>query len=168
MNSLVDTITNIVNRSLKDSNVPKSFKEAVVRPLLKKPGLDNEILKNYRPVSNLPFISKIIEKVVENRLEHQIQTNNLHDNVQSAYRTGHSTETALLRVNHDITAALDSNHCAVLLMLDLSAAFDVIDHGILRKRLEYSYGVTGVALEWIQSYLTDRTQRIAIGSAFSE
>jgi hypothetical protein len=84
-----------------------------------------------------------------------------HDDVQSAYRAYHSTETALLRVHHDIAYALDSNCCAVLLMLDLSAAFDTIDHQILFNRLEYSTGVTKDALLWFKSYLMDRTQRVA-------
>ena len=94
--------------------------------------------------------------------ETNLQPNSLLDDLQSAYRTGHSTETALLRVHHDITSALDNNSCAVLVMLDLSAAFDVIDHKILFQRLEYSYGISGPALAWIISYLTN----IAIGSVF--
>jgi hypothetical protein len=162
------TITTIINMSLSTSVVPTSFKRAIVRPLLKKPALEKDIHKSYRPVSNLPFISKVLEKVVETRLKKHLASNYLHDCVQSAYRTGHSTETALLRVHHDITCALDKNRCAVLVMLDLSAAFDVIDHTILRKRLEYSFGTSGGALQWLLSYLQDRTQRIAIGSVLSD
>ena len=126
------------------------------------------MLKNYQPVSNLPFISKILEKVVNNQLENHINSHSLHDEVQSAYRADHSTETALLRVHHDIAYALDSNCCAVLLMLDLSAAFDTIDHQILFNRLEYSTGVTKDALLWFKSYLMDRTQSVAIGSVQSD
>ena len=134
-----------------------------------KPNLDKEMLKDYRPVSNLPFISKILEKVVNNQLENHINSHSLHDDVQSAYRAYHSTETALLRVHHDIAYALDSNCSAVLLMLDLSAAFDTIDHQILFNRLEYSTGVTkDDALLWFKSYLMDRTQRVAIGSVQSD
>ena len=102
------------------------------------------------------------------RLELHLHANSLHDNLQSAYRTGHSTETALLRVHNDIVAALDNKCRAVLVMLDLSAAFDVIDHGIRFKRLDYSYGVTGDALCWIQSYLSERRQCVAIGSTTSD
>ena len=109
----------------------------MVRPLLKKPSLDIEVLKNYRPVSNLPFISKVLEKVVATRLDRHLESNILHDSRQSAYRSGHSTETALLRVHHDIAAALDNNCHAVLVMLDLSAAFDVIDHPILLRRIRH-------------------------------
>ncbi|CAC5408146.1 unnamed protein product [Mytilus coruscus] len=134
---LLPSITDIVNTSLSDQCVPVSFKQAVVhvRPLLKKPSLDKEVFKHYRPVSNLPFISKTLEKVVYSRLENDINSHSLHDSVQSAYRACHSTETALLRVYHDIAYALDNNSCAVLLMLDLSAAFDDIDHQILFNRL---------------------------------
>ena len=88
--------------------------------------------------------------------------------MQSAYRERHSTETALLRVHHDIALALDNNSCAALVMLDLSAAFDVIDHNILHHRLEYSYGITGSALTWIMSYLHDRYQNIIIGNTLSK
>jgi hypothetical protein len=95
--------------------------------------------------------------------------NSLFDDMQSAaYSTGHSTETALLRVHHDITYALDNNACVILLMLDLSAAFDVIDHDILFDRLQYSFGISGTALSWIRSYLTDRSQCVSIGSVHSD
>jgi hypothetical protein len=90
------------------------------------------------------------------------------DNLQSAYRAYHSTETALLRVHHDITVALDNNCCAVLLTLDLSAAFDVIDNNILLNRLDYAFGISGNALSWIKSYLVDRTQRVAINLDHSD
>ncbi|KAK3088718.1 hypothetical protein FSP39_022962 [Pinctada imbricata] len=161
-------IIQIVNLSLDRSEFPIIFKQAVVKPLLKKPSLDKENLKNYRPVSNLPFISKIVEKVVACRIEDHLMSNCLHDPLQSAYRAFHSTETALLKVHHDVVVALDKGLCSVLIMLDLSAAFDVIDHGILFRRLEHSYGICGSALQWMKSYLDQRSQTIAIGSSFSE
>ena len=168
LDSVATTITTIINMSQSTYVVPTSFKGAIVRPLLKKPVLDKDILKNYRPVSNLPFISKVLEKVVEGRLENHLASNYPHDRVKSAYRAGHSTETTLLRVHHDFTCALDKNRCAVLVMLDLSAAFDVIDHTVLRKGLEYSFGISGGALQWSLSYLQDRTQRIAIGAVLTD
>ena len=139
-----------------------------VKPLLKKPSLDKELLKNYRPVSNLPYISKVIEKVVAKRLDDHINENSLYDNLQSAYRAFHSTETALLRVHHDIAASLDMGNCVALVMLDLSAAFDLIDHTILLRRLELSYGISGTALKWLRSYLSGRSQCISIASSLSE
>ena len=165
---LLPRITSIVNCSLEEAKVPIIYKQAVVRPLLKKPSLDKEVLKNYRPVSNLPFISKVLEKVVATRLDRHLESNILHDSRQSAYRSGHSTETALLRVHHDIAAALDNNCHAVLVMLDLSAAFDVIDHPILLHRLELTLGISGAALGWIKSYLSNRSMRVAIGDVTSD
>ena len=112
-------------------------------------------------------MSNVLEKIVAARLEAHLHSNSLYDEVQSAYRTGHSTETALLRVHQDLTLALDRNCCAVLLMLDLSAALDTIDNSILLRRLEHSYGISDSALLWFRSYLEGRTQRVAVGSVHS-
>jgi hypothetical protein len=158
----------MVNASLTSSFVPPAFKCARIRPLLKKPGLDPNILKHYRPVSNLPFISKILEKVVDARLEHHLVTNELHEGFQSAYRKCHPTETALLKVQNDILEALDKGSATVLIMLDLSAAFDTIDHQTLLKRFERVFGISGHALEWVSSYLCDRYQVVAIDSELSK
>ena len=132
-------ITAIINNSLATSVVPACFKRAVVRPLLKRPGLDKEVLNNYRPVSNLPYVSKLLEKVVEYRLKDHLDINNLHDFHQSAYRNNYSTETALVKVQNDIAEALDQKRVVVLVMLDLSSAFDVIDHGIMLTPLQHSF-----------------------------
>lgn len=166
--AVVPVVTQIVNASFDESKVPLDFKQALVRPLLKKPGLDTETFKNYRPVSNLPFLSKILEKVVAKRLDNHLDANELLDPLQSAYRAQHSTETALTRVQHDITTALDNHSSAVLVLLDLSAAFDVIDHTILLKRLSFAYGINGATLQWIRSYLTDRYQSVVIGNSNSK
>ena len=108
-------------------------------------------------------MSKIIQKVVASRIEDYLDKHKLHDNRQSAYRSFHSTDTVLLRVHHDIATALDNNSCSILVMLDLSAAFDVIDHEILYQGLEYTFEISGSALAWIKSYLSNRSQQIAIG-----
>ena len=110
----------------------------------------------------------MLEKVIAKRIDQHLDTNKLHDPLQSAYRARHSTETALLRVNHDIMEALDGQSSVVLVLLDLSAAFDVIDHSILFKRLESTYGIVGKSLQWIQSYLSDRQQRVVIDSDMSD
>ena len=140
--------------------IPKSLKTALIRPLLKKTGLDSDILKNYRPVSNLTFISKVIEKVLSGRLNEHLINNSLFDPLQSAYRDKHYTETALIKVQNGILSALDAGSSAILLMLDLS--FDTIDHDILLSRLYNVYGITGNALDWFRSYLTGRIQRVVI------
>ena len=108
-----------------------------------------------------------VNLVVARQLESHLDANKLHDDLQSAYRARHSTETALLRVHQDIAAALDNNSCVALIMLDLSAAFDVIDHPILLKRLEHSYGIPGSALAWFRSYVSNRSQRVSVRSAVS-
>ena len=143
------------------------LKQALVRPLLKKPNLDREVYKNFRPISNLPFLSKVMERIIFSRLQaHQAKTQ-LKDPFQSAYATSHSTETALVRVHNDLCQAVDSSGAAILILLDLSAAFDTIDFKILLKRLDMYYGVKGSALEWLSSYLQGRTQSVTIDEATS-
>ena len=88
--------------------MPKSLKTAVIRPLLKKTGLDSDILKNYCPISNLTFISKVIEKVVSGRLYEHLIKNSMFDPLQSVYRDKYYTETALIKVQNDTLSALDT------------------------------------------------------------
>ena len=165
---LLPVMTNIINSSLRSSQVPKSVKLVIVTPLLKKSTLDPDILKNYRPVSNLSYISKLLERVVAGRLTDYMTENNLHEHLQSAYKPGHSTETALVKVQNDILTSIDQHGVVILVMLDLSAAFDTIDHDILFSRMENTLGITGQALAWFKSYLSGRTLRIKIDKSFSE
>ena len=94
-----------------------------------------------RPVSNINFLSKIIEKCVVKQLEEFMHNNNLFDPFQSAYRSQHATETAMLKINNDILSGLDRDKCTVLASLDLSAAFDTVDYAIFLRRLQNLYGV---------------------------
>jgi hypothetical protein len=160
-------ITNLVNSSLSSGTVHTDLKTAVVKPLIKKPSLDKNQLKNYRPVSNLPFLSKVLEKVVLIQLLSHLEANNLCNPLQSAYRAGHSTETVLLRVVNDILSALDDDKVSVLLLLDNSAAFDTIDHSVLLSRLETVFGIRSTALQWFRSYLQDRTQYVSVNNLSS-
>ena len=148
--------------SLSSAIVPVCLKAASVTPLLKKSSLNREDLKNYRPVSNLPYLSKLIEKVVVKRLNAHMTTHNRHEYFQSAYRSFHSTETALLRVHNDLLQAVDNKQCIYLVLLDQSAAFDTVEHNILLSRLDKSVGVTGSALDWCRSYFADRSQSIHV------
>ena len=168
VDELIPMVTILVNLSLQSANVPDSMKQALVTPLLKKDDLDPEVLKNYRPVSNLSFLSKVLERVVAARLTNYMTINQLHEPMQSAYRACHSTETALVRVQNDILRTLDQGGAAILVLLDLSAAFDTIDHSILLSRMESVLGVKGSALQWFKSYLLGRKQRIKINDDFSE
>ena len=142
--------------------MPNELKRALVHPLLKKASLCRNTYSNYRPVSNLPQLSKIIEKVVANRLNAHLCNESLTDTFQSAYKRNHSTEIALLCVVNEIRTALDRRQGTVIAMIDLSAAFDTIDHSILLARLQQRYGIDGVALRWMRSYLSERTQSVVI------
>ena len=161
---LAPVLTTIVNASLSCAEFPTELKKAFLTPLIKKIILDCEIFKNYRPVSNLSFLSKLVERVVCVQLVEHLKTNNLYEIFQSAYRQLHSTETALLRVQNDLLQAVDNEGGAILVLLDLSAAFNTIDHQKLLNLLNQSFGIRGVALKWFESYLKDRTQTVQIGS----
>ena len=126
--------------------------------------LDHEVYKNFRPISNLSFISKATEKVVATSLNHHLENASLHVIYQSGYKKGHTTETALARIHNDILRAIDDGECVILVLLDLSAAFDTLDHDILITRLKHRFGITGKALGWIQSYLSGRTQLVKIAT----
>ena len=165
---VVPAITQIINKSLLSGEFPQSCKTAIIRPLLKKSNLDSNVLRHYRPVSNLPFLSKLIERTVFNQLNAYLCHHNLFAKCQSAYRTGYSTETALLRVQNDILRSLDKRKDVILILLDLSAAFDTIDHNILLHRLYCRFGITGSVLNWFKSYLLGRTQSVCVGSVVSE
>ena len=163
----IHCITSIVNESLINGVMPLCFRKAVISPLLKKPSLDFNELKNYRPVSNLPFLSKIIEKAVACQLNDHISRNNLLEKHQSAYRKCHNTETALIKISNDLLISADNKNVSILALLDLSAAFDTLDHSILLNRLRDSFGLDGTVLQWFQSYLSDRRQCVKVNNICS-
>ena len=130
------------------------MKAAIIRPLLKKSSLDVDILSNYRPVSNLTQVSKCLEKVIAQQvIEHTSEMTELY---QSAYKSNHSTEIALIAVCDDIKRGFDNRKGTALIMIDLSAAFDTISHSILLQRLGNRYGITHNALKRFQSYLAEK------------
>ena len=124
-------------------------------------------MANYRPIANLPFLSKIIEKAILMQLDLHLKNNNLYPSMQSGYRRFHSTETALIKVFTDICCALYRGKNAVLILWDLSCAFDILDHEILISRLRTRFGFTGNVLKWLQSYLSDRRQFVSIDCTHS-
>ena len=165
---LLPCITAIVNKSLQSGVFPDCLKRALVTPLLKKTGLDVEEMKNFRPVSNLPFLGKIIERAAISQFQSYMMNNDLYSNNQSAYRKSHSVETALVKVNNDLLQAVDNHGEAVLVLLDMSAAFDTVDHKILLRRLQERYGVNGTAHKWFSSYLDNRHQSVLIDGEQSD
>ncbi|KAK2917266.1 hypothetical protein Q8A73_004012 [Channa argus] len=154
--ALMPAITQVINTSLKTGTFPTSFKQALITPLLKKPSLDPSVVENYRPVSLLPFLAKTMERAAFNQLSDFLSKNNLLDVNQSGLERGHSTETALLTVVEYLRAAKATGQSSVLILLDLSSAFDTVNHQILLSTLS-DLGISGSALDWLCSYLSGRT-----------
>ena len=150
----------MINLSLSTVIMSDCLKTAVITPKLKKSTLDFEEFKNFRLVSNLMFILKIIERPVAFQLNNHLDANGLNEVFQSDYKKQHSTETALLRVNNDILRAIDDHSTIILVLLDLPAAFDTVDHSILLNRLNCCFGIKNTALHWFKSYLTNRKQLV--------
>src|SRR5664279_3839710 len=159
---LLPYLSKMCNSSLMQGHLPLCQRQAIITPRLKKLGSDPMNVKNYRPISNLTFMSKVIERLVCHQLVAYLEANSLIPVHQSAYRKRHSTETAVLKVVSDILRAADSGKISLLCLLDLSAAFDTVDHEILIDRLRKSYGIEGTVLSWIESFISCRTQYVAI------
>ena len=126
-----------------------------------------EEYKNYRPISNLPYLSKLIEKVVVKQLNDHLKTNSLLESHQSAYRQHDSTETALVKITNDILSAMDNSQCTLLILLDQSAAFNTVNQNELLYQLKKRYGINGSALQWLESYFKGRYQAVTIDSLTS-
>ncbi len=137
-----------------------AFKQARITPLLKKPTLNPTLLGNYRQVSLLPSLQKTLERVVFNQVSAFLTQNNLLDSNQSGFRSGHSTETALLSVVEALRLARAASKSSLLILLDLSAAFDTVNHQILLSTL-LKKGISGTALQWFESYLSDRSFKVS-------
>ena len=161
---LILPITSLINLSLSEGRFPTEFKTAMVTPLLKKHSLPHEELNSYRPISNLNFVSKTLERIIHLRISSHLQSFPSLSPFQSAYRKFHSTETALLRIYNDLLLSINKQQVSALVLLDLSAAFDTIDHQILLTRLNSTFGLSNSALALLSSYLTDRTQTVTIKS----
>ena len=158
---LCPIITKMINMSLEKGIVPENWKLVLVNPFLKKLGMDL-VFENFRPVNNLHFLTKVAEKVVTSQLVNHCNENAPLPVNQSAYRQLHSTETALLKVQNDILINMDNEEVTLLVMLDMSAAFDTIDHNILIDILKNDFGVVDSALQWFISYLANRKQQVVI------
>ena len=136
----------------------ESLKSQVIDPLLKKEGLDADIMNNYRPVNNLKFLSKLTERVVKRRLDAHMKAYNLNEPSQFGYKTNHNTETMLIGLFDDALRGFDENQATVVIFLDLSAAFDTINHENLLAILKNELGITGVALQWFRSLLNGQSK----------
>ena len=167
IDSLTPPITHLINLSLSEGVFPTQFKQAIVKPLLKKPSLPKNDLSSYRPISNLNFISKVLERVLYSRLCSHLDSFPSLSPFQSAYRKFYSTETALIRIHNDLCRAMNLQRVSALILLDLSAAFDTIDHNILLSRLNSCFGISNTAHSLLASYLSHRSQSVAIDQTLS-
>ena len=158
-------ITHIVNASLNSACFCKEWKISVVRPLLKKKGLDL-LEKNYRPVSNLPFLSKLVERTTLAKFDQHCREHQLLRDFQSAYRKGYSTETSLIKMTNNILWSMERKEVTAVIVLDMSAAFDTVDHDLLLNILHNKYGITDSALQWYQSYLRPSGMKVQINDAY--
>lgn len=162
--AIIKPFTYICNLSLQTGRFPDRMKIAKVIPLYKSGNKHH--FTNYRPVSLLPQFSKILEKLFNNRLEKFIDKHKLLTESQYGFRSSRSTSLALLDSIECITNSIDKKQYVAGLFIDLSKAFDTIDHDILIRKLE-RYGVRGVALDWVRSYLGDRKQFVKLNGGCS-
>jgi hypothetical protein len=162
ISELLPFLTDLCRASLEEGCLPLSQRHAIVIPRLKKSGADPTDPKNFRPISNLTFMSKVVERLVCRQLTAFLDKHGLLPSLQSAYRRNHSTETAVLRVVSDILLAADRGEVTFLGLLDMSAAFDTVDHDVLLDRLRTSFGIQGTVLSWIGSFVRGRTQVVCV------
>ena len=169
LDTLLPYWTEIVNLSLEAGKMDK-LKSQIILPLIKDLSsmTDTEDYKNYRPVANLVFIGKLIERVVDIRLQEHLDRNKLNTKEEYGYKQKHSTELLLTWVSNNLFEACDKNMASVVLLLDLSAAFDTVDHEKLLDILENEIGITDIALKWFREFLSDRTQTVQIGDSISD
>ena len=163
---LLPVITKIINSSLVHGYFLQDWKEALVKPLLKKSVLVADF-NNLRPISSLKFISKLTERTVYNQTYDHVMANDLLSKLQSAYGKRYSTKTAVLKIYNDILLSMNKQHVTLLVLLDLSPAFDIVDNSILLERTTKSFGISGKALEWLSSYLSGRSQRVTLDGGVS-
>ena len=160
---LLPFITDMCNKSMQEGCLPASQKHAIISPIIKKAGMDAEDVKSYRPISNLTYMSKLIERMVYRQITTYLEANHLLPKFQSGFRARHSTETAVLKVLSDIFTATDQGSVGLLGLLDMSAAFDTVDHGnsspaagVVIWNLRYSAGMVAIVPIWSDS--TSRLQ----------
>ena len=158
---VVPILSQIVNASPTEGEFTSELKNSLLHPLLKKAGVDL-IFKNYRHISNLSFLSKLIERAVCNRITQYVGTTGMAEKFQSVYKASHSTETSLIKVKDDILRAADNQRVTCLILLDLSVAFDTVSHPLLLNRLQHCFGIQGTVLKWIENYMLEYSQRICL------
>ena len=167
LSQVIKLITKIVNISLELGIFASQWKVALVKPRLKKMGLAL-VAPNYHPVSNLPFLSKDLERYVVNQFTAHCNTNHLFPGYQLAYRRNYSCEMALIKIINDCLWAIENQMVTALITSDLSAAFDTVDHEILLEVLNKKFGLENTALQWFDSYLRPRSFKVSVHGVHSK
>ena len=166
LEAILPVLTKLTNMSLEYGVFATAWKTAIIRPLLKKANLEL-IASNYRPVSNLSFISKVVEKAALLRFNAHCEEHHLMPDYQSAYRANYSCETAVTKLINDLLWAMENKEVSALAAIDLSAAFDTVDHEILLDILNIKFGISGTALHWFDTYLRPRDFKVIVGDHYS-
>lgn len=163
---VVPSLTHIFNFSLSNNVFPSTWKESIVVPIPKIS--EPKEPTDFRPISLLPLFSKVFERIVHCQVGEFLQNNNLLNPLQSGFRAGHSTSSALLKVTEDVRRDMDRQKVTILLLLDFSKAFDTVDHDILLARLSFSFNFSQGVVSWFRSYLSNRKQCVKSQSSLSE
>ena len=166
--TLFDNILHIVNLSLTQGIFPENFKNSHVTPVAKNPKGDKNSMQNFRPLFNLSFGSKLLERCALEQFLNHLESNQLTFKHESAFKRKHCCETALLKIYNDILQDLGPNQYTIMLFLDFSSAFDLVNHKLLLKKLEHQFNVKGTALKWFESYLENRTFQVKIDNKLSD
>ena len=163
---ICEPVTKLFNKSLLEGRFPSSWKEARVTAIFKKKGSASHAT-NYRPISLLPCLSKVLERLVFKRIYQHISDNGLLSECQSGYRPTHSTQLQLIYLSHRLYEALNNGLDFTIVYLDVAKYFDRIPHEGLLFKCKYFFGVAGKVIDWLRSYLTDRQQRVVVGNEIS-
>lgn len=163
---IVEVIKHLINLSIQQSNVATILKETRISPLKKK-GKSEVLALSYRPINNVSSVAKLLDRHVFSQLSIFMAENEIIHCDHHGGRAGHSTTTAMLDIHNKMAQIVDEGRIAALLTIDLSAAFDLCDHELMLKKLEF-YGVRDSELKWFESYLSDRRQCVQIGAARSK
>ena len=160
-----ESLTFICNQSIVNSIFPEKWKEGKVTPLYKNGPRDDT--NNYRPISVLPVVSKLLEKHVHDSLMDYLSSNSLLHSTQSGFRPNHSCETSLLQMINTWLDAINSSQMIGMVMIDFRKAFDLVDHTLLLKKLKY-YKISEETISWFSSYLLGRNQKVFVNNVLSE